>query len=99
MLQVLDIQNRDWNSRDLLISQEEFEFFVKRHEKLNPISENNNTMINSYIKIDPIGRFYQNTGKIYQFSKSILEVGILNALKDIKFNRNKFLERDGIYAW
>jgi len=99
VFQVLEIQNRYWYSRDLLISQEEFEFFVKRHENLNPISENNNVMIDSYIMIDPIGRFYQNTGKIYQFSRPILEVGILNALKDIKFNRNKFLERGGIYAW
>lgn len=100
VFQVLEIQNRNCHSiQDLLISQEDFDLFVKRHEFLNPISENNNAMIDFYVMIDPIGRFYQNTGKVYRFSRSILEVGILNALKDIRFNCNKFFERRGIYVW
>lgn len=54
VFQVLEIQNINSGSvHDLLISQEEFEQFVKRHENLNPIFEENEAMIEFYIMIDP----------------------------------------------
>ncbi len=68
-------------------------------ENLNLISENNNTMINSYLMIDPQGRFYQNRGNLYKFSKKILKVGVLNALNEIEFNFARFIERGGFYNW
>ncbi len=56
-------------------------------------------MIKSYIMIDHLGRFYQNTENTYYFSRLILKVGIVNALKDIKLNRKMFINRYGVYAW
>ena len=100
VFQVLKIEGRNCHSiKELLMSQEEFEFFVKRHEKLNPISENNDNMIDSYVMIDPQGRFYQNNGNIYVFSHPILEVGMINALSEVNYNYAKYLERGGLYAW
>lgn len=61
--------------------------------------ENNNAMIKSYIMIDPMGRFLQNTNNIYQYSRSFLEVGVLNALNDIKYDLVKFMKRGGVYAY
>lgn len=99
VFQVLEIKGQNSSSiKDLLITQKEFEQFIKRHEHLNPIVENNDAMIESYTMIDPIGRFYQNTGKKYYCSRPILEVGVLNALNDIKYNYAKFIERGGIYV-
>jgi len=66
-----------------MISQEEYESFVKRHEILSPISENNNDMIDSYVMIDPKGIFYQNNGNTYIFSNLILDVGVINALNEV----------------
>ena len=100
VFQVLKIEGRNCHSiKELLMSQEEFEFFVKRHENLSPISENNDNMIDSYVMIDPQGRFCQNNGNIYVFSHPILEVGIINALNEVNYNYAKFLERGGLYVW
>ncbi len=54
---------------------------------------------NSYMMVDPQGRFYQNTDNLYIFSKPILECGVDNALKDVYLDRIKFLKRGGNYAW
>ena len=99
VFQVLEIkgQNRK-HVNELLINNVEFRQFVKRHEYLNPIVEDNDAMIDSYVMIDPLGRFFQNTQKIYSFSSPILEVGIRNAFDALKYNHMKFLERGGVYV-
>lgn len=56
-------------------------------------------MIKSYIMIDPMGRFLQNSNNVYQYSRSILEVGVLNALNDIKYDLVKFMKSGGVYAY
>ena len=100
VFQVLEIKERNCHSiEELLISQKDFKFFVKNHKNHYPIPENNLNMIESYIMIDPLGRFYQNTESTYCFSRLILKVGIVNALNDIKFNRKMFINRGGVYAW
>jgi len=57
--------------------------------------ENNDDMTNSYLMIDPLGRFYQNVdGKAsYIYSDRILQVGVANALKQVTFILNKFKNR------
>ncbi len=100
IFQELEIKGQDSSSiKDLLITKREFELFVKRHEHLNLIVENNNAMIKSYIIIDPMGRFLQNTNIVYQYSRSNLVVGVLNALNDIKYDLIKFMKRGGVYAY
>jgi len=100
VFQVLEIKGQNSSSiKDLLITEEQFEQFIERHENLNLIVEKNDAMIESYIMIDPMGRFFQNTGNIYHFSRPILDVGISNALNDIKYNHAKFIERGGIYTF
>jgi len=97
---VLEIKGQNSkNVNDLLITNAEFRQFVKRHEYLNPIVEDNEVMIDSYAMIDPLGRFFQNTQKIYNFSNPILKVGIRNAFDELKYNHIKFLKRGGLYAW
>ncbi len=95
VFQMLEIGERNCQS----ISKDEFEFFLKKHEALNPISENNSAMIDSYAMIDPQGRFYQNRGNSYKFSKKILQVGVINALKEVRYNYAKFIERGGLHIW
>ena len=100
ILQLLEIeeQNSD-KTKYLKITKNEFETFVKNHLHLNPIFEDNQNMIESYIMIDPQARFFQNSNNKYSYSRSILEVGVHNALDDITFNYNKYFERGGIYSW
>jgi len=53
----------------------------------------------SYLMIDPAGRFYDNVGDRHTYSRPILEVGIAEALQGIRFDHDKFLDRDGFYDW
>ncbi|MBA5760946.1 4Fe-4S cluster-binding domain-containing protein [Vibrio sp. 404] len=86
-----------YGNNELLISKKQFDRFVYRHSGLGlPIfSESNSTMTESYLMIDPQGRFYQNsTNKVgYKFSESISLCGVENALNQIEFNSRTFASR------
>ncbi len=100
IFQVLKIINQSQEDIEKLqVSQEEFEAFAERHSKLRPIVENNDLMLNSYMMVDPQGRFFQNTDNSYVFSRSIIECGVDIALKEVYLDRIKFLKRGGNYAW
>lgn len=91
-------QNEE-NSKIFEIDQVEFRKFIQRHEQFNPIAEDNDTMLESYIMVDPIGRFFQNSDKIYNYSSPILGLGVLGAFEQVGYKHNKFIERGGIYAY
>jgi len=82
---------------ELLVSKEQFELFVERHNGLGlPIfAESNATMTESYLMIDPEGRFYQNSANSveYLYSESINLCGVENALAQIQFNPKTFSSR------
>jgi radical S-adenosyl methionine domain-containing protein 2 len=100
VFQVLLIKNENKNRiSDLLVSSQQFDVFVQRHKKYNPVVENNDLMLESYIMIDPAGRFFQNSQNVYYFSRPILEVGFETAFKEIRWNPSKFCQRDGFYDW
>jgi len=100
VFQVLEIKERNsYSIQELLISKDEFGVFVKKHENFKVVSENNNEMIESYVMIDPNGRFYQNTGHTYIFSASIINVGLNRSLKEINYNHAKFIDKGGFYKW
>ncbi len=93
ILKVLPIINN--NSA---ISEEEFKSFINAHKEHESIifAENNEQMTESYIMIDPLGRFYQNTSSSqsgYIYSKPILSCGVESAFNEIKFNMAKFSKR------
>lgn len=80
------------------VSDDRFKFFIKNNKANTdtPIFvEDNDDMEESYIMIDPIGRFYQNTENSldYKYSKPINEIGAEKAFSQISFNINKFNNR------
>jgi radical S-adenosyl methionine domain-containing protein 2 len=85
--------------KDFSISFDEFNEFIKRHEKSSLIKETNYDMKGSYVMIDPIGRFFNNSNGQYSYSSPINEVGVERALKEINYCFNKFISRDGLYDW
>lgn len=82
---------------DLAIASHEFAEFVARHKKLGGImaAEDNNDMVESYIMIDPHGRFFQNSsqGIGYRYSNEIIEVGADAAFRQISWQPGKFKSR------
>lgn len=91
------LQVMPYGDDDLLISKEKFNQFVERHSGLGlPLfAESNSTMTESYLMIDPLGRFYQNSKNSsgYKYSDSINQCGVENALTQIAFNPKTFLSR------
>ena len=82
---------------DLALSDAEFNAFVRRHDGLDHAMrvEDNADMTESYIMIDPHGRFFQNVPgkKGYQYSDSILDVGAAKAFSQVNVSAAKFCSR------
>ncbi len=105
VFQVLRVEGQnDGDVERLLITDAQFQAFLHRHaplalEGFAPIAESNDAMTDSYAMIDPLGRFFGNTGGRHQVGLSILEVGALNALQSVGFQATKMADRGGIYDW
>ena len=100
VFQILPIENENRGGiSELLISNTKFREFIRRHRKYHPIAEDNDLMLESYAMVDPLGRFFQNSGNFYNFSVPILKVGIAAAFKQIQWNKGKFAKRGGFYDW
>lgn len=83
----------------LAVSDEQFAAFVARHDAFDDVLcvEDNQDMHESYLMIDPHGRFYQNNpqvgGQGYTYSQPILEVGAAVAFAQMTFDPDRFRER------
>jgi radical S-adenosyl methionine domain-containing protein 2 len=83
----------------LAVSQEAFDTFVTRHAHLGAVRhvEDNQDMTESYLMVDPLGRFFQNATEAvaqgYRYSPPILAVGAAEAFAAMRFSPTKFLLR------
>lgn len=82
----------------LAISDEEFAAFVQRHRAFQSVQcvEDNRDMCESYLMIDPFGRFFQNHPSLaggYLYSDPILSVGAHAAFSKMAFNSASFQSR------
>lgn len=86
-------------NQELAISGQQFDAFVARHAQLAHVlcAEDNQDMEESYLMIDPHGRFFQNRSRGYAegyvYSKPILEVGVDSAFAQMAFNPTRFSAR------
>lgn len=83
----------------LTVSDAQFAAFVERHRAFAGICcvEDNQDMRESYLMVDPHGRFFQNsattTGQGYVYSRPILEVGAEAAFAEMVFDHERFSSR------
>lgn len=88
-------------SQHLAVNDEQFASFVSRHNPFSQILciEDNLDMHESYLMVDPYGRFFQNTpllpaaGQGYTYSRPILEVGAGMAFSEMSFDHKRFCAR------
>lgn len=82
---------------DLTVDEAKFERFVRRHAAFRRILsvEDNPSIVQSYLMIDPHGRFFQNRldSKGYYYSEPILDIGVERAFAQIPFSIDRFLAR------
>lgn len=78
-------------------SVEEYITFLENHKYslVKMTKENNEDMRESYIMIDPYGRFYQNGGSAYEYNESLLVTTAENAFNSIGFDHANY---DAPYA-
>ena len=92
VFQVLPVLNSN-----LLVTDEQFSVFVKQHANLKGVMviEDNDAMTNSYLMINPQGRFYQNSQSEggYKYGDLILDVNVEQALSVCEINWETFSSR------
>ncbi len=94
VLQMLPVANDH-----LTVTDEQFSTFVARHQHHTDVlcAENHQDMRESYIMVDPAGRFFQNSpagvGQGYVYSRPILEVGAEVAFAEVNFIHQRFCSR------
>ncbi|XP_033629499.1 radical S-adenosyl methionine domain-containing protein 2-like [Asterias rubens] len=88
------------NAESYVITEEEFQTFLQRHKDVKClVPESNEKMQNSYLILDEYMRFLDCTEGTKKPSKSILDVGVAEALKFSGFDEQMFLKRGGKYTW
>ena len=102
---ILSLQPEKWKvlrmlpavTDDLAISLAEFQSFVRQHQVLRHVmrTEDNGEMAESYLMIDPHGRFFQNAlgRKGYDYSAPILDFGADAAFSKIGLSARQFCGR------
>ncbi|KKL90825.1 hypothetical protein LCGC14_1900810 [marine sediment metagenome] len=87
---------------ELAVSSEDFHAFVARHAEHREVMciEDNDAMSESYIMIDPLGRFFQNASnqRGYQYSESINEVGAESAFTSWRLSVDAYTSRYPLLA-
>ncbi|MDF2075395.1 viperin family antiviral radical SAM protein [Pseudomonas mendocina] len=82
---------------ELAVSAETFLAFVARHHALRELMyvEDNDDMSESYIMIDPLGRFFQNASgrQGYHYSSPIDVIGAERALREWRFGVDAYAAR------
>ena len=105
LLQVLPVKGQnDFAVGEYMVSSDEFDGYVQSScqvEKhgITVVPESNDLMTGSYIMVDPAGRLFDNVTGTHTYSRSIIEVGVDEALKEVSIDADKFLARNGLYDW
>lgn len=88
------------DARDLLVTGEQFAAFLERHRELPClVPEDNDAMRDSYLLLDEKMRFLNSQGGVKTPGRSILDVGVQEALMDAGFDERAFLRRGGVFDW
>lgn len=106
VFQCLLIEGENWGEKalrdatNMVVSQTVFNSFIERHKQNKfLVPESNEMMKDSYLLLDEEMRFLNCQKGQKTPSKSILEVGVKEALKESGFDNAAFLKRGGKYNW
>ena len=105
LLQALAVKGQnDAFIADFTVTAQQFEAYVRRNrivenDGTHVVPESNAAMTESYVMIDPAGRFFDNAQGFYEYSDPILEVGAEAVLKQVSIDTERFRQRGGHYDW
>jgi radical S-adenosyl methionine domain-containing protein 2 len=102
LMQAISVSGQNSHEEGFQIKPWQYKSFIERNQPRNglaPIHESEDLIRGSYIMVSPDGKFFDSETGEYQYSDSILKVGVSEAIGQIHFNNDKFLLRGGIYKW
>lgn len=101
LFQALPVKGQnDRYINDFTIDQLAFQRYVDRHRNAyGLVVEDNDAMTNSYVMIDPSGKFFNNRTGEHQYSAPILDVGVEEAYREMGYSTEQFRMRGGEYSW
>ena len=95
-----ELNKRKRNAKRFIISNEQFAAFCRKHEHLKCfVPESNQLMASSYLIVDEYLCFLDKGDGREKQSSCILDVGVEKALEEVRWDREAFLERGGVYDW
>ena len=89
---------------DFIVSHDEFARYLVCNKPtvlqggIKVVPESNELMPGSYIMVDPLGRFFDNTKGEHTYSSPILDVGVAGALREVESYPERFDRRGGLYS-
>ncbi|KAF5371323.1 hypothetical protein D9758_004233 [Tetrapyrgos nigripes] len=88
------------DARHLVIREEQFQEFLDHHKELEClVPESNTAMKDSYLLLDEDMCFLNCQDGNKRSGRSILDVGVEEALKDAGFDEEQFFDRMGVFDW
>ncbi|KAK5747487.1 hypothetical protein LTR17_000128 [Elasticomyces elasticus] len=95
-----DNEERKRDATKFLVTDEQWRTFCDRHKHLPCyVPEDNASMASSYLNLDEYMCFLDKGDGPMTKSQSILDVGVMPAMQQVRWDKESFLERGGIYDW
>ena len=95
-----ELDKRKRNAEQFVITNEQFEAFCGKHKSLNCfVPESNELMASSYLILDEYLCFLDKGDGKEKQSSCILKVGVGKALEQVRWDKEAFLSRGGVYDW
>lgn len=95
-----DNPKRKRDATKFLVTDEQWRTFCDRHKHLPCyVPEDNNSMASSYLLLDEYMRFLDKGEGMIKQSESLLDIGVMEAMKQVVWDTKSFVERGGIYDW
>ena len=96
------VGQNDSRISEFAISESQFAQYVERNRsverrEIRVVPESNDLMTGSYVMVDPLGRFFDNTKGHHTYSRPILDIGVIAALEDVTVDTDRFHLRGGSY--
>lgn len=93
-----ELDKRKRNAKRFVFTNEQFKDICRKHEHLKCfVPKSNGLMASNFLILDEYPCFLdKGRGKEKQ-SRSILDVGVMKALEEVKWDEQAFVSRDGVY--
>ena len=93
LLKMKLFSNKEFSNKDLLISDEEFEKFLKLNRRTNGEVIAENSLERSYLIIDNQGNFIDNKNDNYKIIGNLLKENFSNLFSKYQFDRELYKQR------